>query len=53
MAAVQQVLDAIGLGPEFAAIKGINVNFFDAGLIAADEMAGQTDSGPQFTLGTR
>src|SRR4051812_34873826 len=35
------MFDAVRLGPKFAPVERINVNFFDAGLVAADKMARQ------------
>src|SRR5207302_436339 len=39
-----QVLDAVGLAQEFAAVEGINVKFSRIGLKTAKEVAGQTDA---------
>src|SRR5437660_11406832 len=41
----REILDAIGLGEEFAAVERINVKLGGGGLIAADEVTGQTDAG--------
>src|SRR5581483_1636381 len=38
--AVKQILDAIGLGPQFAAIENVDEIFLRGGLEPADEMAG-------------
>lgn len=42
--AAHQILDAIGFGEEFAVVKGVDVYLAGCGLVAADEMARQTDS---------
>lgn len=41
----EEVLDAVRLGPEFAAIEDVYVIFLGGGLKTADEMAGQADTG--------
>ena len=41
---VQQIFDAIGFRQKFPAIEGVDVKFALARLIAANEMAGQTDA---------
>ena len=42
---LDQMAHAIGFGPESAAAKDINVDFFGGGLKPADEMAGQANAG--------
>src|SRR5581483_10041030 len=43
--AVEEVLDAVGLGPEFAAVEDVDVILLGGALVTADEMAGQPDAG--------
>ena len=47
------MLDAVGLAPEAASTKYIDINFFGAGLKSANEMARQADSGNRQLQATR
>src|ERR1022692_3834485 len=42
---MREKLEAVGLGHQLAAIEGIEKDFLGRGLVAANEMAGQTDAG--------
>ena len=42
---VDQILNAVGLGEKFSAIEGVYIDLCRGGLVAANEMSRQADSG--------